>query len=193
MDFKWTTRDEKLLVVDYWWMEQQGLCCVCHESMKPYRRQHTNDPEAATVEHLIPKRDGGPDTVDNVRLAHARCNHALGGLWSLNQHRTAMGLPPLSEKWALNTAKGNRRAAEKSALQSMTAEENARRMKEYQARKERGIAWCAANALSLPRGATLLPENQAALGIIVRNRIARPKMTAIETAQWLKEKGIRGA
>jgi hypothetical protein len=38
-----------------------------------------------------------------------------------------------------------------------------------------------------------MKENQDALGIIVRQRVPKPKMTAIETAQWLKQKGVRGA
>jgi hypothetical protein len=110
MNFKWYTRDEKLLVVAHWWKEQQGRCCLCGQLMKPYSRQHTTDPDAATVEHLIPKRDNGPDTAGNVRLAHASCNNALGAHWERNRHRAKLGLPAISDKEALHTAIGNRRA-----------------------------------------------------------------------------------
>jgi hypothetical protein len=110
MNFKWTTRNEKLLVVAYWWEQQKGLCCLCGDLMKPYKRQDTPDPDAATVEHVIPKRDNGPDIAGNVRLAHAICNHTLGAHWGRNQHRAKLGLPPISEKEALHTAMGNRRA-----------------------------------------------------------------------------------
>lgn len=155
MNFHWTTRAEKLLVVAYWWKEQKGLCCLCFRPMDPYLRQGTKNPNRATVEHLIPRRENGPDTAGNVRLAHAGCNHALGALWEMNKHRAIKGMAPLTEKWALNTATGNQRAASLSKIQSMTAEENEYRMREYEMRKERGVKWCAANALSLPRGATL--------------------------------------
>ena len=109
-NFKWTTRDEKLLVVDYWWEQQKGRCCLCGDLMKPYSRQHTTDQDAATVEHVIPKRDNGPDTAGNVRLAHAICNNTLGAHWERNRQRAKLGLHPISAKEALHTAMGNRRA-----------------------------------------------------------------------------------
>jgi hypothetical protein len=189
MDFKWTTRAEKLQVVAYWWEQQRGLCCLCFKPMDPYVRDGNRNPNGATIEHLIPRRENGPNTVGNVRLAHGGCNHALGALWEMNKHRAIKGEAPLSEKWALNTAAGNRRAAEQSKLKTMTAEENEFRMREYQLRKARGVTWCAANALSLPRGATL-PSSKI-------KRRGKPKhaakMTAEETARWLRDQGIKGA
>lgn len=110
MNFKWTTRAEKLLVVDYWWKEQKGRCCFCGDLMLPYSRQHTTNPDAATVEHVIPKRENGPDTAGNVRLAHATCNNALGAHWERNRHRAKLGLPQIPEREALLNAIGNRRA-----------------------------------------------------------------------------------
>jgi hypothetical protein len=109
-NFSWTTRDEKLLVVDYWWKEQKGLCCLCGDLMKPYSRQHTTDPDAATIEHVIPRRENGPNTAGNVRLAHACCNNALGAHWERNRHRAKLGLHAISEREALQNAIGNRRA-----------------------------------------------------------------------------------
>ena len=50
--------------------------------MLPYRRRRVKSAMDATVEHLKPKREGGPDTVGNVRLAHMVCNNALGA-WTL--------------------------------------------------------------------------------------------------------------
>lgn len=180
-DFEWHTRDEKLMVVAYWWAEQRGCCCICHHLMKAYSRQHSSDPDNATIEHLIPRRDGGPNTVGNVRLAHGRCNHALGALYEKNRQRAIRGLPPLSEQWALNSARGNQLARK-------------RLLKEAPAKKKRiGVKHCAANTISLPRGATLLPELQKRLKIIVKARIPAPKMSAFETAKWLKERGVRGA
>lgn len=189
MDFKWTTRAEKLLVVAYWWEQQQGHCCICFKPMDAYMRDGHTNPNAASIEHLIPRRENGPNTAGNVRLAHAACNHALGALWSANQDRAVKGLAPLSEKWALNSAKGRRGAAQVSS-KTMTAEENAQRMREYHARKARGVVWCAANALSLPRGATL-PTYKIKRARTIRR--AAQKMTAEETARWLAEQGIKGA
>lgn len=97
-NFEWTTREEKLLVIDYWWEEQGKLCCICGEEMEPYKRQGTHNPKAATVEHLIPKRDNGPNTVGNIRLAHAFCNHTLGALWSRTGTAPRLVSPRLLKK-----------------------------------------------------------------------------------------------
>jgi hypothetical protein len=202
MDFEWTTRDEKLLVVDYWWEVQKKLCCICSEEMEPYKRQSTHNPRAATVEHLIPKRDNGPNTVGNVRLAHAVCNHALGALWEQNKHRAAYGKPLISEKEALNSARG-RNKPKHPPLPTFTKDSwfpreslyYERWMKwkdEQEAKKARGVTWSALNAVSLPRGATFLPQYRGIIEKQLRSRVAR-KMTAVETARWLAEQGIRGA
>lgn len=182
-NFEWRTRNEKLEVVAYWWREQRGLCCICHHKMKPYSRQHSTDQENATIEHIIPRRGNGPNNVGNVRLAHARCNHALGALWEMNKNRIKRGLEPLSEKWAVNSALGNQRARERMRKEA----------KDESERKNPGVSWCAANALHLPRGATLLPEVTRRLAGEPTNRAPKPKMTATETARWLAERGVRGA
>lgn len=36
------------------------------------------DANAPTFEHVIPKSRGGPDTISNLVIAHARCNHDRG-------------------------------------------------------------------------------------------------------------------
>lgn len=33
------------------------------------------DPRAPSIDHIEPRSDGGPDTLDNVRLTHWGCNH----------------------------------------------------------------------------------------------------------------------
>lgn len=136
MDFEWHSYTEKLRVVAYWWEKQKRKCCICDLIMLPYQREHTKNPSRATIEHVIPKRDGGPNTAGNVRLAHARCNHALGALWGINKVRAQRGQPPLSTAWALQTGARVKSSAwnerQKCAdLRGMTAAENARRMKEY--------------------------------------------------------------
>jgi hypothetical protein len=176
MNFKWHTRAEKLLVADYWWNEQRGLCCLCGDLMKPYSRQHTTDPDAATFEHLIPKRDSGPDTVGNVRLAHATCNNALGAHWERNRQRALAGLPLIPENNALRTAIGIRRKRLDQSDQPPAAQ---------------SFVPLDKRLVSLPRGATLLPTYKGHMGNVPR--APKQKTTAIETARWLTQQGIRGA
>lgn len=174
-DFEWRTRDEKLLVVAYWWEMQEGNCCICHEPMESYHRDAGKNPNAASIEHLIPKRDGGPDTVRNVRLAHRLCNNRLGALWMENEHRKLVeaGLVTSSKR-------AKRRAAyvfdPRHVQQPATG-------KPFVALDRKLV--------SLPRGATLLPTYKGHTGNV--SRIPKPKMSAVETARWLAEKGVRGS
>lgn len=97
LDFGWHTRAQKLAVIAYWAEQQRGVCCLCEDPdllMDPYGGPVDHNPLAATLEHLIPKRDGGPNTVRNVRLAHKMCNQALGSLWTINQQRAMRGEDP---------------------------------------------------------------------------------------------------
>jgi hypothetical protein len=194
MNFSWTTRSERLLVVDYWWKRQRGLCCLCGEMMKPYKRQHSTDPDAATIEHIIPRRENGPNTVGNVRLAHGGCNHALGALWEQNRHRAIMGLPPISEREALASAAGNRRAKAKPPMTTLEqARSHVDKAMDKVERKAKGVSWCAQNAVSLPRGATLLPGYQGLVSGKITVTKKATKMTPVQVARWLAQQGIRGA
>lgn len=106
-DFIWRTQAEKLEVVAYWWEQQRAICCICENPdlpMEPYHRDAGSNPMAASIEHLTAKRDGGIDSVGNVRLAHRLCNNALGALWITNEARAAAGLPALTREWALGRA-----------------------------------------------------------------------------------------
>jgi hypothetical protein len=202
MNFHWTTRSEKLQVVAYWWEEQKGKCCICFKPMEPYKRQNTPHPQAATIEHLIPRRENGPNTVGNVRLAHAWCNHALGGLWMQNQHRALKGLPPLTQEQALGGEMQRKSALSRPTKRSIRfhkddvfapespyynlwvawkAEREAKELRKFY--QER---------VSLPRGATLTPEYQQLIGRHITQKKAF-RMTATETAQWLAKQGVRGA
>lgn len=199
-DFEWRTRDEKMLVVAYWWEMQDKICCICDEEMLPYVREKTKDTHRATIEHLKAKRDGGSNTVGNVRLAHARCNHALGGLWSVNKEREKYGQPPLTAEWALksgarlqsNKWKKRSRRAEMSTLQRMTAEENDRRLRAYFAETKPNKGTLAHAVMTDEVSPDLMYIRPSPMDVR-RNRIAKPKMTAIETARWLAQQGVRGA
>lgn len=58
------------------------LCCWCHEPMR-FVQLMPNDPpvpDAATIEHIIPRAKGGSrKRLDNLALAHSRCNSARNG------------------------------------------------------------------------------------------------------------------
>lgn len=97
LDLGWHTLAQKRVIIDYWMERQRGVCCLCSDPdlpMDPYYRQGDQNPLAATLEHLIPKRDGGPNIARNVRLAHKMCNSALGALWEVNRQREARGEHP---------------------------------------------------------------------------------------------------
>lgn len=46
-----------------------NLCWLCDRSMSY---------DEATFDHVIPKCEGGPNDLSNMRLAHSWCNHARG-------------------------------------------------------------------------------------------------------------------
>ncbi len=52
---------------------------VCHLCLRPIRsdlpRRH---PDGPTRDHVIPTSKGGPDTLENSRPAHGRCNFRRG-------------------------------------------------------------------------------------------------------------------
>lgn len=48
------------------------LCWVCKEPIPP--DAPPNDPSRASLDHVVPKRDGGGNENANLRLAHGRCN-----------------------------------------------------------------------------------------------------------------------
>ena len=64
------------------WAAQSGLCALCST---PMLRNRFDAPHArvwmkyrVTFDHIIPRSKGGCDTVDNLQLAHARCNKIKG-------------------------------------------------------------------------------------------------------------------
>jgi 5-methylcytosine-specific restriction endonuclease McrA len=48
---------------------QDALCAICGLYMRTCDR---------TFDHIVPRCKDGPDTIDNLRLAHAACNQARG-------------------------------------------------------------------------------------------------------------------
>jgi 5-methylcytosine-specific restriction endonuclease McrA len=53
--------------------ERDGwICHLCGESIDP--NLDRNADMALSVDHIIPKSQGGPDTPDNLKAAHRKCN-----------------------------------------------------------------------------------------------------------------------
>jgi len=49
---------------------------VCHWCGLPVARGlPADDPMHASIDHIVPRRDGGTGARDNLRLAHHKCNH----------------------------------------------------------------------------------------------------------------------
>ena len=49
------------------------LCSICCYPMK-LRADPNKDPDAATIDHRVPRSRGGTDYFHNLQLAHRRCN-----------------------------------------------------------------------------------------------------------------------
>lgn len=48
-------------------------CYLCGQAVP---KVHWNHPLALTLDHVIPRVLGGPDTAANLRVAHRACNRA---------------------------------------------------------------------------------------------------------------------
>lgn len=177
MDFEWHTRAEKLLVVAYWWEQQKGMCCICGHEMEPYHRDAGKNPNAASIEHLIPRRENGPNTAGNVRLAHRSCNNEMGALWETNRQRELIEagiVQPKPSKRRRPAYVFNPRTQPPATGHPFIALDK--------------------KLVSLPRGATLLPTYKGHMGNVPRGlRARKTKATSAETARWLAEQGIKGA
>lgn len=57
------------------WMRQKNVCIWCSQ---PMQMSDDRADDYATFEHMIRRRDGGTDTMRNLRLAHRRCNLERG-------------------------------------------------------------------------------------------------------------------
>jgi 5-methylcytosine-specific restriction endonuclease McrA len=64
------------------WQAQAGFCALCGKQMLRNRFEagHARiwQKQRATIDHIIPRSKGGADTIDNLQLAHARCNKVKG-------------------------------------------------------------------------------------------------------------------
>lgn len=67
-------------------------CCICGDTMD-FDAPRTADkiaPGAPTIEHKVPRHQGGSDALDNLGLAHRICNERRGN-GGLGQFRCKVG------------------------------------------------------------------------------------------------------
>jgi 5-methylcytosine-specific restriction endonuclease McrA len=78
--------------------EQYGFCAYCFNKMTLQKDQ----PLSATVDHVVPRMDGGQDVRENFVAACHTCNnrklHLPLVIFLLNEQRRKAGLPPSSAK-----------------------------------------------------------------------------------------------
>lgn len=60
--------------------EQAGECVYCHDTMI----LEIGEKRTATIDHVIPRSKGGPNTQDNVVAACSECNEKKGRKLPLN-------------------------------------------------------------------------------------------------------------
>lgn len=66
------------------------ICQICFEPVSfPVRADRCRDVEREdwepTIDHVIPRSLGGPDEIDNLRLAHRKCNLDRGNRADLRE------------------------------------------------------------------------------------------------------------
>ena len=65
--------------------QQEGICPVCH--------QHLENGEELHAHHVIPKKLGGKDAPDNLRLLHSYCHRQI------HSNKAPLGVRQLLEPW----------------------------------------------------------------------------------------------
>jgi 5-methylcytosine-specific restriction endonuclease McrA len=59
------------------WLRQGGFCGLCWEPLDPHGWD-SGDPDAITIDHIVPQSWGGDDCLMNTQAVHRRCNSAKG-------------------------------------------------------------------------------------------------------------------
>ena len=71
-------KGSKLNKFKHLWKAQKGLCNYCGVKMGKAKWMKIKRPFGATFDHVIPKSAGGNNSIDNLVLACASCNHKRG-------------------------------------------------------------------------------------------------------------------
>lgn len=180
MNATWGTPASKRRVAAFWFREQRGICWLCKSTelpLEPYQRDRPHNPIAATIEHLVPRRDGGPNTVGNARVAHAACNSALGTLWEANRQRAERGEPELTEAWALGIARArmlqeiNSRQAEPQSVEHETSAGIAARGLQLQEALKQSLEY---RAVPMPRAGYTITSNHRRAHMVKRAKAMAP-------------------
>jgi 5-methylcytosine-specific restriction endonuclease McrA len=66
--------DTALYERDHWWCQMPVCYCPDGREIDPALRD-CNDPWAPSLDHVVPRRMGGPDLPRNLRAAHRLCNN----------------------------------------------------------------------------------------------------------------------
>lgn len=72
--------DSTFKLVDGEWI---GRCLICNGPL----RFDARTGGGVTVEHIVPRKAGGNDSLLNLGLAHARCNYEKGTHWDEPRRR----------------------------------------------------------------------------------------------------------
>lgn len=72
--------DSTFRLVDGDWI---GKCLICNGPL----RFDARSGGGATVEHIVPRREGGTNDLLNLGLAHPRCNYEKGVRWDEPKRR----------------------------------------------------------------------------------------------------------
>jgi 5-methylcytosine-specific restriction endonuclease McrA len=72
--------DSTFKLVDGEWV---GRCLICNAPL----RFDAADGGGASVEHIVPRREGGSDDLLNLGLTHSACNHEKGIHWDEPRRR----------------------------------------------------------------------------------------------------------
>lgn len=74
-DKEWEKAKTKKLKERLYWRDK-GLCQICLEPMDTSVKYP--DPMSFSIDHLIPRSQGGKHDFDNLRIAHLACNYQRG-------------------------------------------------------------------------------------------------------------------
>lgn len=69
------------------------VCCICGEPVD--KTLSGRDPDGPSIDHIVPRAEGGTNQLDNLALAHLRCNTARPGLERPSRRRPPEAHPGL--------------------------------------------------------------------------------------------------
>lgn len=157
--------------------EEGGVCRYCSVLVRRNWMETERHPHDATIDHIIPRSKGGTNERPNLALACNRCNNIKADrdledfLRSPHYLRGAAAEPKVQRSRNVKFVR---------VPPEIVAADQKRRREEKTTRGTLAHMLQHGDGMPLPRGATL--KNAPAT-----NRIPAPKMSALETARWLRE------